>query len=118
MPLTPKCYACSDIHTRFDDSIGRQNLVGLKRDRKGSEEWVESSRYTNRRLRKVLRSTKHSAAAGDVEVGVSFRIQVNNGIQRGGKYLQRSTGHANITQRRAVDAHGVITYIQIDPNLG
>ncbi len=97
MPLTPKCYACPHIHTRFDNGIGCQNLVGLKRDRKGSEEWVKPSRDTNGRLRKVLCTPEHSAAASDVNIGVSFRSKVNDGIQCGGKYLQRSTRHPNIT---------------------
>ena len=72
--------AAAHVEARPVDGIRRKDLIPADRHRVEAEERIVDVGNPNYRLREFLVDVEQSAAAGEIEIKVTFRGQMNNRI--------------------------------------
>jgi len=104
VPLRSERHARSDIGARLIYRIRRENLIGRVRYWKESVERIETGGIRKCRLREFLVSVEEPGAARDIEIDVTFGIQMDNRVDGGVEDMQISSRHANGVQRCSVNS--------------
>src|SRR5579884_1455693 len=110
LPAIPRSESDSQsaVHARLIDRIGSQHLLCGNRHGEKTKEGIEARNRGNAGSGEVLVPMIQTAAADQIHVKMSVRIQMHHGVKRRRKNMNAPAGETEIAQNPGVDSHGVV----------